>query len=285
MTEQNRKPAPSRLTDLINQARAEKRPALIPFLPAAYPGPETFWAALMELADHGADIVEIGVPFSDPVADGPVVAAASQEALANGGGLKYIFEGLREKRRRLKCGLALMGYVNPFIQYAWFRALAENPRGTAQELMAASLGHLAREAAEAGIEGLIVPDLPLEESEAWREALKACGLALIPLVGPNTDLKRMSQYARTASGYVYVVSVLGTTGAREGLPPEAREALVRARKVFDLPLALGFGLKSPRQLDGLAPSEAPDGVVFGSALINHLKNGAPAREFMKLWRP
>lgn len=282
MTDRN-KPQ-SRLTDLIERARLENRPALIPFLPAAYPGAETFWPVLAELADNGADIVEIGVPFSDPVADGPVVAEASQEALANGGGLKYIFAGLKERRKELKCGLVLMGYANPFIQYAWAEALAEKPRGTAQELTEISLRQLAGAASKAGVEGLIVPDLPWEEAESWQEILSARGLALIPLVGPNTSRERMKLYARTAAGYVYVVSVLGTTGAREGLPPEARATIVRAKEIFNLPLALGFGLKSPRQLDGLKGAEAPDGVVFGSALINHLKNGGSAREFMKPWR-
>lgn len=273
----------SKLTTIINKARQEGRLARIPFLTAGCPGPDSFWAAAAELAASGADILEIGVPFSDPVADGPVVAAASQEALAQGIDLDYIFNGLQQKSDTFKnTGLVLMGYSNPFLQYGWNSAQACSA-GTVEGRIRASLEHLAQQAAGAGVDGFIIPDLPLAEATIWHQVFEAQGLDLIALVGPNTSLERMKEYAASATGYVYVVSILGTTGVREGLPPEVKDVLKRAHQAFNLPLALGFGLKEPGQLKGLTGEEAPEAVVFGSALIQHLKAGKKAFEFMAPW--
>jgi len=237
---------------------------LIPFITAGYPTLEAFWKNLRDLDDNGADIIEIGVPFSDPVADGPVIEAASQQALANGVTLGWILDGLRQRKGQFKAKLVLMGYLNPFLQYGFQR--------------------LAKEAAGIGLYGLIIPDLPLDEDTEYRAALNAQGIHLIPLVAPNTPLERMRQYAAVATGYVYVVSVLGTTGERQGLPADVLETLRRARQAFDLPLALGFGFSRPGQLDAIPPDDRPDGIIFGSALIRHLGEGRSAAEFMRQWR-
>ncbi|MDR2160926.1 MAG: tryptophan synthase subunit alpha [Desulfovibrio sp.] len=252
----------SPLSERIAVANARGRFGLIPFLTAGFPGSEDFWRILEELDQAGADILEIGVPFSDPVADGPVVEAASQRSLANGTTLAGILKGLRERRGRYSSPLVLMGYYNPFLQYG--------------------LARFAAEAAAAGVAGCIVPDLPLEESRAMDEALAAEGLALIPLVGLNTSARRMAAYNRSARGYAYLVSVLGVTGERSGFPPELAEALDRARKAFSLPLALGFGLSRPEQLRGLPVR--PQAVVFGSALLSHLDAGGTALEFLGRWQ-
>jgi tryptophan synthase alpha chain len=273
----------SYLTGIIEENRKRGRLSKIPFLPAAFPGPEEFWEILIQLVDHGADIIEIGVPFSDPVADGPVVAAASQEGLAGGGDLDYIFQGLESHRKSLDCGIVLMGYVNPFVQYGWAGAEAARPGATVQELMAASLEIMAGRARAAGVHGLVVPDLPLEETGPWAESLRNNGLDLIALVGPNTGLERMKRYSATAGGYIYVVSVLGITGVREGLPEEVSATLARAREAFELPLALGFGLTSPEQLAGLEASLKPEAAIFGSALIRHLKGRGSVGDFMAPW--
>ena len=271
------------LTGIIKANMNRGRLSAIPFLSAAFPKAEGYWDILAELAQNGADIIEIGVPFSDPVADGPVVAAASQKALANGGGLSYIFEGLARNASRLKCGLVLMGYVNPFLQYAWARAVKNVGGQNVQAVTAESLKLLAADLKAAGIHGLIVPDLPLEESGPWLEAFKG-SLDLIPLVGPNTSLEKMKRYAQSGmSGYVYVVSVMGTTGVRQGLPPEVTETLRRARQAFDLPLALGFGLSSADQVQSIDPQYRPEAAVFGSALIKHLEAGGRAEDFMRNW--
>lgn len=248
----------------LRDASAEGRTALIPFVTAGYPSPDAFWNVIEELDESGADVIEIGVPFSDPVADGPVVEAASVEALKNGVTLRRIMEGLRERKGRFKAGLVLMGYMNPFLQYG--------------------LDKLATEAQEVGVHGLIVPDLPYDEAGDMRAALSAHGLALIPLVGPNTSEERMKLYADVSEGYVYVVSVMGTTGERASLPPEVPEVLSRVRRVFSLPVALGFGLRVPEQLDALPQDIRPDAAVFGSSLLRHIAAGKAPADFIKVWK-
>jgi tryptophan synthase alpha chain len=249
------------LRQRIEEANAKGRMARIPFLTAGFPDMERFLPTLRELDDNGADIIEIGVPFSDPVADGPVVEEASRRALENGVTLPWILEKLRSFSRPLKAGLVLMGYYNPFLQYG--------------------LERLAEEAARTGVQGVIVPDLPLDEDAPLREALRARRLSLIPLVGPNTGEKRMAAYAEKGEGYVYVVSVLGTTGARDVLPPETENTIARARRIFPLPVALGFGLQNPAQL--AAMREKPQAVVFGSALLRCLDGGGSVKDFMAPW--
>ena len=274
----------SSLTTIMENNRRAGRLTRIPFLPAAFPGKEEFWTVLRELTAHGADIIEIGVPFSDPVADGPDVSEASRLALANGGSLDYIFEGLARYRADLPAGLLLMGYVNPFIQYGWARSALNISSGEPRAIVAASLGFLAEKLSQAGVNGLIVPDLPLEESGPWLAALKPLGLNLISLVGPNTSLETMKAYAaKGGGGYAYVISAMGVTGVRESLPSEAIDTLKRARQAFALPLALGFGLSSPAQLQNLPLGDRPEGAVFGSALIRHLSAGGLVRDFMAPW--
>jgi tryptophan synthase alpha chain len=264
------------LTQAILNARQKGRLALIPFLTGGYPDRDLFWTALEDLSNSGADIIEIGVPFSDPVADGPVVAAASLKALELGVDLNWILKGLSQTKPRRP--LVLMSYANPLVQYAWSKT---KPSSTLERRLLESLSLLALEAKAAGVSGFIVPDVPLEESGPFQKAFSQAGLAMVPLVGPNTSLERMEKYAPWAAGYVYVVSVLGTTGVREGLPPETIQTLERAKKAFKLPLALGFGLKHPSQLKDLGAS--PDAVIIGSALLKHLAQGGRASEFMAPW--
>ena len=251
------------LEEKIRAAKNEGRLALIPFVTAGFPSRERFWDIICELDEAGADVIEIGVPFSDPVADGPVVEAASIRALESGVTLRGIMDELQAHRGEIKAGLVLMGYMNPFLQYG--------------------LERLAKDAARAGVHGFIVPDLPFDEAEYMRDILREQGLALIALVGPNTSEERMKLYADVSEGYVYVVSVMGTTGERGQLPPEVPQVLERARKVFSLPVALGFGLKRPEQLEELPEGERPDAAVFGSSLLRHLDAGGTARSFMEMW--
>lgn len=252
----------STLTRRIREARAAGRKALIPYLPAGFPGLDEFWDAVAELDGAGADIIEIGVPFSDPVADGPTVEQAALESLERGVTLKWILEGLATRAGRLRAGIVLMGYLNPFLQYG--------------------MEAFARDAARAGVHGVIIPDLPHEEAADIRATLAASGLDLIPLVGLNTSPARLALYAKDATGFAYFVSVLGVTGERATLPQAVGARLAEAKRTFRVPLALGFGLKTPDQLAALG--EGPDAVVFGSALITHLRaGGAPAR-FLEAWR-
>jgi tryptophan synthase alpha chain len=236
---------------------------LIPFMTAGFPTVEAFWKNLKELDENGADIIEIGVPFSDPVADGPVIEAASMKALENGVTLESILEGLRQRKGQFKAKLVLMGYMNPFLQYGFER--------------------LAQEAKDVGVYGFIIPDLPLDEDAPFRKQLSACGIHLIALVAPNTSLERMKAYAEVATGYVYVISVLGITGVRSEFPPDLSDTLRRARQAFRIPLALGFGFSSPEQLDAIPLADRPDAIIFGSALVRHVEAGKPVADFMRRW--
>jgi tryptophan synthase alpha chain len=134
-----------------------------------------------------------------------------------------------------------------------------------------------------GVYGLIIPDLPLDEDAPFRKTLSACGIHLIALVAPNTSLERMKAYAEVATGYVYVISVLGITGVRSEFPPDLSDTLRRARQAFRIPLALGFGFSSPEQLDAIPVTDRPDGIIFGSALVRHVEAGQPVADFMRRW--
>lgn len=252
----------TKLADKINEAKAQGRTALIPFLPGGYPSREQFWKEIIELDENGADVIEIGMPFSDPVADGPVVEAASLKCLADGIDLKWILEGLSEHRAKISAGVLLMGYFNPVLQYG--------------------LEKFAKDAQEAGVNGLIIADLPFEEGVDFRDLLAEYGIALIPLVGLNTEKERMALYAKGGNGFCYYVSVLGTTGDRDSLPEEIKDGLACAQEIFDIPVALGFGLKEPSQLKEL--EGLVDAAVFGSALIRHIDSGKSSAEFMKVWK-
>ena len=251
------------MQETIRRANAAGRTAVIPFITAGFPEPESFWEKLAEIDACGVDIIEVGIPFSDPVADGPVIEECSRRALEAGVTLRRVLEGLRARRGQLRADIVLMGYTNPFLQYG--------------------LDRLGADAAEAGVRGLIVPDLPLEEAAPYREALQAHGLCLITLVAPNTSLERMRLYAQEARGYVYVVSLLGTTGSGAGAADIVAETLRRARRAFSLPLALGFGLCRPEQLTELPADARPDAAVIGTALLRHLQAGKPAAEFLGPW--
>ena len=245
----------------IREARKQGRTAVIPFLTAGFPNSEDFWKHLSELDNAGADIIEIGVPFSDPVADGPVVENASRRSLEAGITLDQIINGL--KQHKFKAGIVLMGYINPFYKYGYEK--------------------LANEAREAGVSGIIVPDLPYEEAADFKKILQNAGIALIPLVGLNTSSERMALYSKDAEGYVYVVSVMGITGARQKIADGAAKTLEQAQKIFKVPVALGFGLKHPEQLKELPEKHQPDAAVFGSALLAHLDSGGTAGDFLKPW--
>ncbi|MDR2668810.1 MAG: tryptophan synthase subunit alpha [Desulfovibrio sp.] len=246
------------LTRRIEEANAAGRVAFIPFITAGFPTPAKFRQVLRELDEGGADIIEVGVPFSDPVADGPMVEEASRRALAAGVRLRGILEELAESAAGRSAPVVLMGYYNPFLQYG--------------------LERFARDAAAAGVSGCIVPDLPVDEDGPLRAVLEAQGMALIPLVGVNTPTARMQAYAHGAAGYVYLVSVLGVTGERAAFAEELAEAFTRAQSVFSLPLAVGFGFSGPAQLEGMP--FRPQAVVVGSALLRFLDAGGSAADFM-----
>ena len=251
------------MKETILAAKKSGRCAVIPFITAGFPSRDSFWDTLAQVDAAGADIIEIGIPFSDPVADGPVIEEISREVLAQGMTLDWVIEGLRVRVGSFHAKLVLMGYMNPFVQYG--------------------LERLAADCADAGVSGFIVPDLPLEETPEFREAIAPHGLTLITLVGPNTTTERMKQYAPFSQEYVYVVSVLGTTGGVNEHVEAVADTIRRARAVFDVPLALGFGLRVPEQLESLPPDARPDAAVIGTALLRHIRSGASPASFLAPW--
>jgi tryptophan synthase alpha chain len=249
------------LTAAIQEGQGSKPQALIPFLPAGFPSKDRFWGLVQELDASGADVIEIGVPFSDPVADGPVIESVSMDCLQQGVDLEWILEGAKRQTPTLKAPIVCMGYYNPFWRYG--------------------LERFAARARRAGIAGCIVPDLPLEESALFQRHLNGHGLDLIRMLGLNTTIDRMRAYAQGGSGFIYMVAALGITGCQGGLPAELALALSKARQTFTEPIALGFGLESKEQLLPLAGMI--DAVVFGTSLIRHIQHGGTAGAFLQRW--
>jgi tryptophan synthase alpha chain len=225
-------------------ARRDGRAALMPYMMAGFPDRESSLAIAAAYADAGADLIELGVPFSDPLADGPTIHAAATAALAAGATLETALGVCASVADRVP--VVLMVYAN--------MVLAQG-----------GVGEFARRAADAGAVGAIVPDLPLDEAEAVRDALAAEGLALVPLLAPTTGPGRRARICAAATGFVYVVSSVGTTGERERLPA-GLEGLVAATKAdAELPVAVGFGIGTPGQAAQVG--EVADGVIVGSRLV------------------
>jgi tryptophan synthase alpha chain len=223
--------------------RGEK--ALIPFITAGDPDLATTKALALEMAKRGADLIELGIPFSDPLADGPTIQAASNRALKVGTHLQEVLELAGQLRQETEIPLVLMGYYNPILQYG--------------------LERTAQEAKRLGVDGFIIPDLPLEEAGPWRQAALAAGLAPIYLAAPTSGAARIKKAGHLTRGFLYYVSVTGITGARQALPADLVASLQEVRSLVKCPLAVGFGISTPEQVQGLAPYV--DGVVVGSAIV------------------
>jgi len=222
------------------------RTALMPYLTLGYPRRESALTLVPALVEAGADLVELGVPFSDPLADGATIQAAAQQALANGMTLSLCLEQAAALRARgVAVPFVLMGYYNPIFQLG--------------------LERFAHRAAAAGVDGVIVPDLPPEESDGLHSALRTQGIDLIFLLSPTSDNGRVQLVADRTSGFLYLVSLTGVTGARDHLPPDLESFVARVRTMTGLPLAVGFGISTPEQAAQVA--RIADGVIVGSALI------------------
>ncbi len=250
-----------RLTLRIRETAAKGRCALIPFITAGFPDPQSFAAALAELDKGGAPVIEIGVPFSDPVADGPLVEAATLKALDDGVTLDGLLDELRRIKSSggLKAGLVLVGYYNPFFRHG--------------------LERFAAEAREAGVDGCVVHDLPLDESDTFRAALAKEGIALILPMGLNIAANRLARYAAKAQGYARIAPVPGSVPPGRPLPPDLAGSFAKAKSVFSVPLALGLGEAGPEGLCALA--SVPEAAVLESALMAHMAAGGAVAEFMR----
>jgi len=237
----------TRLVAAFAARRAESLPGLIPYVTAGFPHRDDTPALLAAAERAGCLAAEVGLPFSDPLADGPTIQRTSQRALENGMSVNLALEQVATARANgVALPLALMTYVNPVLSYG--------------------LERFANDAASAGADALIVPDVPLEEAGQLRTAADSAGLALILLVAPTTPDARLAAACAHASGFVYCVSVTGITGARTEIAQEAMDLLTRVRRVTDLPRALGFGLSTHAHLQALRGHT--EGAVVGSALLN-----------------
>jgi tryptophan synthase alpha chain len=244
----------NRIDALFSRLRGEGRRALMPFITAGDPDLATTAALITEMVARGAHMVEVGIPYSDPIADGPVIAASYHRALEKGVRLDRIFPTLRTLRAETVDGPVAAAPVVTMVSYAIVHR--------------AGVDRYLEEAAAAGVDGLIVPDLPVEESGGLLRRVTDRGLKLIQLVTPTTPRDRALRIAATTTGFLYYVSVAGITGERKALPPELAEDVAWLRGQTDLPICVGFGISSPEHVRALAP--VADGLIVGSALVRRL---------------
>jgi tryptophan synthase alpha chain len=244
----------SRIKSVLHQLQRDGRKALVPYVTAGDPYADATVDILHGLVEGGADVIELGVPFSDPMADGPVIQKASERALARGIGLAQVLDIVRAFRRRdAKTPVVLMGYANPIERF-------DQRRGA---------GAFVREAAEAGVDGAIVVDYPPEECEAFAQALKSAGLDLIFLLAPTSTDERIAQVARLASGFVYYVSLKGVTGAGHLDVSSVADAMPRIRRHVKLPVVVGFGIRDAAS--ARAVTAVADAVAIGARLVQILE--------------
>lgn len=249
----------NRISETFDRVRAAQRGAFIPFVSAGDPDLQTSKEIVMALAANGADIIELGVPFSDPMADGPTIQASSQRALAAGSSLGGILEMVTEVRLVSDVPIVLFSYLNPLYQYGFER--------------------LSADAKDAGVDAILVTDAINEVAFVISQIVSSYGLDLISLIAPTTTEERLKKIAECSRGFIYAVSRSGVTGARIDTSSEARELVARARRYTDLPIVVGFGLSTREQIEN-AWSYA-DGAVVGSAIVAEVERSLPDGDIVK----
>ena len=253
--------AHEKIAAAITDANKQGRTGLVPFITAGYPDPQQFIATLKSIADVG-DVVELGVPFSDPMADGMTIQRSSYIAIENGVTLTWIFDQLESAKGAINAPLVMMSYLNPLLAYGY-----EN---------------LARRARETGVCAFIVPDLPLEESDDINRALADEGVGLIQLVTPATPDDRLQALADASRGFLYAVTITGITGGESGLPANLAQYLDKVSAASELPVCAGFGIRSADDVVNVGKHAA--GAIVGSALVEVLESGADPAAFLKALR-
>ena len=233
----------------------EGRSAFMPFFPMGYPDYDDSLDMITAMAEVGVDAFEIGIPFSDPLADGSTIQAASQVALEKGMSVQKTLDGVKALRERgVQQPIMLFSYLNPVLAYGEERFV--------------------KAAAEAGVDGFIIPDLPPEEAHLFAPYCEETGLALIFFLAPTSNAKRIEIVAEHTRGFIYVVSVTGVTGARTELPPDLKDFIAGVREATDKPLVLGFGISTPEQARGM--NDLVNGFIVGSALVRQANDGVEA---------
>jgi tryptophan synthase alpha chain len=240
---------PSRIAETFAALKSAGRMAFMPFVTGGDPDMKTTCALLGELGNRGVDLIEVGFPYSDPIADGPVIQASYTRALDNGLQMSEIFAGISSLPTENLPPLVAM------VSYAIIFKIGDES--------------FVRQARQAGFSGMIVPDLPGDEAAAFFKLVRSHGLDLVQLVAPTTPPERVERILQSASGFVYCIAVAGTTGERAELPESLRSHLRNLRSLTDLPLAVGFGISKPEQVDTLRG--VADGVIVGSAIVRRLE--------------
>jgi tryptophan synthase alpha chain len=248
-----------RIADSFTNLKREGKKGFIPFITACDPDLTTTEKLLVTLAQSGGTLIELGVPFSDPMADGPVIQRASERALKNEFGLQEILDTVARARKQIDIPIILFSYYNPLLQFG--------------------LKRLAWAAREAGLDGVLVTDLPPEEAGEFERELRACDLDMIFLVAPTSTDERLKLVAERASGFIYAVSRAGVTGARETVSAEAEKLVNRLRKFSELPVAVGFGISSAAQVADV--HRYSDAVVVGSAIVAEMERLGDSPELVK----
>lgn len=238
-----------RIEDSFKTLKQQGRKGFIPFITAGDPDLATTEQLLVTLSQSGATLIELGVPFSDPMADGPVIQRASERALKHSFGLQQIFDCAARARKQIDTPIILFSYYNPLLQFG--------------------LRSLAQAASDAGIDGVLVTDLTPEESGEFETELRACGLDMIFLIAPTSTDERLKLVAERASGFIYAVSRAGVTGARESVSTEAEKLVTRMRQFSTLPIAVGFGISNAEQVRDV--HRYADAVVVGSAIVAEME--------------
>ncbi len=240
-----KKTNPNRILAKFTELIQKKEKALISFITAGDPDLKTSIKLVLTLEKAGADIIELGVPYSDPLADGPVIQQASQRALKAGTNLEKIFQTVADLRKQTQIPIVLMTYYNPLLKYG--------------------LDKVVTDAVSSGVDGFIVPDLPMEEAAEFEAKAEDRDICLIPLVAPTSGRARIKQITAGAKGFIYCVSLTGVTGVREGIPQNLKEFMKAVRSSTSTPLAVGFGISTPEQVSVV--SAYCDAVIVGSALV------------------
>jgi tryptophan synthase alpha chain len=253
--------APGRIEETFAQLKADGRTGFVAFVTVGYPDVEATLGLVPALIAGGADIVELGVPFSDPIGEGPTIQGASFHALEQGVTMTTCLETVRKLREAgVGVPLVLMGYYNPILAYG--------------------IEEFARDAAAAGADGVIVVDLPAEESGPLHEAFEANNLRMIYLLAPTSTDERIRDVAQRASGFVYCMSLTGVTGARDELSADLASFVERVRKQISLPIAVGFGISQPKHFQ--AVGRIADAAVIGSAIIDEIAKSGPSEREERL---
>jgi tryptophan synthase alpha chain len=250
----------SRIEQRFSALRAKKEKALICYLTAGDPSLEKTREIILGMEAAGVDCVEIGVPFSDPTADGPIIQAASQRALKNGATLAGILDMIASLRKTSEIPIVLFGYYNPILSFGTKRFAAR--------------------AKEAGVDGILVVDLPFEEAAELRQFTDPQGIDFISLIAPTTSTERVRQIAAHATGFLYYISITGVTGTAKPQVEEVKKDVERIRKVTALPLAVGFGISTPQQVKEIAPYA--DGIVVGSAVVKMIEENSNREDLVSV---